>query len=325
MSRLLSGILTGLALGLFLSHLLGFLKITSNGSWRHVSVYRQPAAVTRIVRWKKHRMLCWVVLPDDFDSDMTRRARLSWGRTCTKLVLFSMDDDPVQQIIGHHYAKQHHNDNWNVAHHCWSIIHDRFASQFDWFAKIHLQSFFSPRNFLRHAQDSGWTKPTQQLVYAGATAWEQRSDVTLPDSQYAHGVGYVISQALLLVIAPYLPSTTLETVSKERRCGEWVRVSDAAKFADCLREVLPGYTPNRTTDEYGREVFLPLEPDMHLSTRFGGGSSWYWLGKVRGLNGEKLQCCSSRPALFHAAYNPVSTKWSFFLDYMYHVVLVDPR
>jgi hypothetical protein len=107
----------------------------------------------------------------------------------------------------------------------------------------------------------------------------------------------------------------------EARCTDAIRWGEDVKFADCVHLVFPHLAPDNTRDAHFREHFLLFEPEMHLRYLRWGSLEWLWKGKNRTLHGDLLQCCSSRPIVYHH-FKTNALFWG--ADYFVHRLCVDP-
>lgn len=271
-------------------------------------------------RDRKERILCWVPVWDT-SSERIQIIRKAHGAYCDDLVFIARDGlgDKDPRIWGHKYDRVDNRDLWNQISRGWLLVSERLLDKFEWFIKLDEDSLFVPQNFVSMIIQNKWTH--QQLVYFGSRIFEQSRPIHQFRAQFNLGAGYGVSQQLLREMTPYFMNNSHSSVPVSNRCPEWLRWNEDVKFADCIRIVHPSFVPNRTTDSYRRDHFLPFEPHMHLKMSFGEFVPWFWRGKSRHEHEGDIQCCSSRPVVFHHIKDVMLLHR---INYFLFDVMVDP-
>ena len=267
------------------------------------------------------KVLCWVEI-QNYSFPLTRVIRLTWGRRCSKIVFLSQFSSENEMIISHGYEKKRMNDNWNLLRSCWSRIAELYLDKYDWFVKVNFGSFLIPENLVFQLKQKG-IHPESPAYFGGLVV-----DTNEPNQlkEHANGIGYGVSRGLLRILFRSIQRTTVANDTHSKLCPELLTQSDDRKFAECLVEIRPEL--GRVTsfsDVWGREAFLPYDPIIQLQLNFGQWKSMFWKGKDPKTTGSGIHCCSSRPVLFHLVDKPQIIPWTQYLEYLFQVVLVDPR
>ncbi|XP_013416651.1 glycoprotein-N-acetylgalactosamine 3-beta-galactosyltransferase 1 isoform X2 [Lingula anatina] len=248
-------------------------------------------------RGTKYRILCWILTDPDDLQKRTIHVKNTWTRRCDKSLFMSSAENKSFPTIGLNVSsgREHIAAKSKAA---WVYIYNNFASSADYFMKADPDTYViieNLRNYLSFRDSSvaeyfghSFKLPHRQLNF----------------TYMSGGSGLVLSKEalrLLVTKAFFLKPSCIPDGTGE----DW-------KTAQCLSRV--GAKAVNTTDELGRERFLPFTPLTHI---LGQYPKWYYTWDQnrarRGLN-----CCSKYPISFHY----MSPRELNTLEYLFYHVRV---
>ena len=145
--------------------------------------------------------------------------------------------------------------------------------------------------------------------YLGLTSYHTQAAFNL-------GCGYAISRGALDAVAPRLPSAPHWAGKAETGCSDSPTWAEDSRFGDCMRAA--GIRPGNTRDALGRETFLVFTVNDHLEmVRRPDSSGWFWSLKPKFVR-HGIECCSSRPVLWHGF--KFKSGRLFEMYYMYYML-----
>jgi glycoprotein-N-acetylgalactosamine 3-beta-galactosyltransferase len=266
------------------------------------------------------RLFCWVPIAATGIEQLVSLIHATWGRHCSYLLFTSEFDDPSKNIKGLGIKFTRPTDLWNIIHPAWQHAYEHHLEAYEWFIKVDSDSYFSADNFRYLASKYH----PDGIHYLGHTAYFKghRNEFNL-------GAGYAISRGALRRLGPYLPLTQ-SSVSTVNKCASWHSWAEDFMFSECLR-ISGNLQMTESKDSHGRETFMAFKPlDNMIMVRRTNSTGWFWKRKPANTK-FGVECCSSRPILFHqlkldeACHDQANCMGMVrALEYFLYSVAVDP-
>jgi hypothetical protein len=236
-------------------------------------------------------------------------------------VFTSEFEDLSRNIKGLNIKFTRSSDLWNIIHPAWQYAYENHLEQFEWFVKVDSDSYFSADNFRSMVKSID----PDEHHYFGHTAYFKGHH-----KEFNLGAGYAISRGTLRKLGPYLPSTQ-SGLSAAQKCAKWNSWAEDHMFSECLR-ISGSFHLSESKDSHGRETFMAFKPiDNFVAVRRANSTGWFWKNKPTSTK-FGVQCCSSRPVLFHqlkfgqSCYTKTDCSGMVLaLEYLLYSIAVDPR
>jgi hypothetical protein len=261
------------------------------------------------------RVLCWIPSKDSLGPAIDA-ILATWGRHCDEIIFTSATANPSRNVvkIDNLPPLGPNRSLWNIVTAGWRYVYETRLDQFAWFVKIDDDSYFSADNF-RHLVKN--LDPYNEPHYLGHTSYHLAAPFNL-------GAGHAISQYTLRKVGPRFARNP-EKWAMGYHCEPKATWAEDWQFGKCLQLANVGNV-TLSQDALHRETFMAwLLRDNFITVRRNDSESWFWKRKPANL-GHGMQCCSSRPILWHNfKISEGLLSGMFELEYYLYEVGVDPE
>ncbi|KAH9254117.1 hypothetical protein BASA81_007992 [Batrachochytrium salamandrivorans] len=225
-----------------------FLGLLLVGWWKN------PAATigVRVPSPPSPRVLCWVPVRNYTDNGILKQIQQTWGQSCDLLVFVAHRSNALEETVKLDYPLD--QDLWNMIHPGWAYVYETYGSQYEWFAKVDDDSYFSGSNMRHLGLGKNASGEFYYLGHALHAFYTPKTDQT---GQFNLGGAYVVSQFTLLQLGPHLPTINNTRVKKCRSSKTW---AEDVMFANCLRANGLLVFPNNSRDAHRRNHFMLADP-----------------------------------------------------------------
>jgi len=246
---------------------------------------------------KRTRILCWIMTSPAYLSDRAKSVKETWGKRCDILLFMSGKADPNFPVIKLD-VEEGFEKLWYKTRAALDYIYQHHLNDAEWFVKADDDTYMIIEN-LRHMLSK---LNTSQPHYIGRY-------ITSPEGYNSGGAGYVFSRETL---------RRFKKALGEASCPQHHKYEDVA-VGVCLKA--QGVLPVSTRDSNGRETFIPIPLEIHLTSGYVGDEST-WLKQVNYPLPYKdgPESCSDYPISFHY----VKPAMMYRMEYMIYRVKVRP-
>jgi len=278
-----------------------------------ISRYPATNAVMAEGRKSSNRVLCWIPSKDS-QGTAIEAVFSTWARHCDEIVFTSSTANPSRNVVALELPPLGPQRSlWNIVVCGWRYVLTRI-DEFDWFVKLDDDTYFSADNFRHRVRNLD----PEQPHYLGHTSHHL-------DYPFNLGAGHAISRGTLRIVGPRFPSDpdpTKDIVGFH--CPRKITWAEDWQMGKCLTLAGVGKVTN-SRDAQNRETFMSwLLSDNFITVRRNDSTSWFWRGKPRYV-GHGMNCCSSRPILWHnLKVSDGAVKGMFELEYWLYEAYVDP-
>jgi len=230
-------------------------------------------------------------------SDRAKSVKETWGKRCDILLFMSGKADPNFPVIKLD-VEEGFEKLWYKTRAALDYIYQHHLNDAEWFVKADDDTYMIIEN-LRHMLSK---LNTSQPHYIGRY-------ITSPEGYNSGGAGYVFSRETL---------RRFKKALGEASCPQHHKYEDVA-VGVCLKA--QGVLPVSTRDSNGRETFIPIPLEIHLTSGYVGDEST-WLKQVNYPLPYKdgPESCSDYPISFHY----VKPAMMYRMEYMIYRVKVRP-
>ena len=246
---------------------------------------------------KKQRILCWIMTSPTNLPVRAKSVNDTWGKRCDILLFMSTKADPnfpsVVLDVEEGFEKL-----WYKTRASLDYIYQHYLNDADWFLKADDDTYVIVEN-LRYMLSK---LNTSEPHYIGRY-------ITSPEGYNSGGAGYVFSRETL---------RRFKKALGEPSCPQHHQYEDVA-VGVCLKA--QGVRPVSTRDARGKETFIPIPLEKHLTADYVGDES-RWMKEVNYPLPYKdgPESCSDYPISFHY----IKEAMAYRMEYLVYHVKVRP-